>query len=213
MLHRLFVMTLTLITLALMSSCDAKPTSSTMSDTQTYINFKEIADSLHLAHEASVEELFTQFSRRPPNKRGNFHQKVFEDEAWIYWGKPIFKGLLFNERRVIKKLYKTSKSELSRELPIYDELWAHTLRSAAANAIRAHRASHKLRDEVSYPSCASSLVKRDSELYQIAVHARVDVRSAAAEDAYVSARARTQAEYHILLSAQDFSLMKIKTAP
>ena len=210
--HRLSLIYTIFTVLAYGPLCDAKPTLSSMSKTQQDIEFSEIAASLHLAHEASVGELFTHFSRRPTNKRGNFHQKVFEDERWIYWGKPIFKGLFFNERRVINKIYKTSKSALAQDLPIYDELWAHTLKSAVFNAIRVHRASHQQREEITYPTCESSLVKRDSGQYVIAVNAQIDVtRLAPAADTQTQAKAQVQ--YHILLSAQDFSMIETKLAP
>ena len=76
---------------------------------------------MHLAIEKSVADLFQKFSTRPPNKRGIHHQVLHEDEQYVYWGKPIFKGMIFFETRVVEELYKTEKEVLENELPIYHE--------------------------------------------------------------------------------------------
>ena len=128
------------LTLILAVPAWAEPNKSKMTSSKTtFIEVKSIEHSLHLAHEASVEELFSQFSKRPPNKRGIFAQELFDDDRYVYWGKPIFKGTLFLEKRGVEQLYKTSKSTLTRELPIYKKIWKHTLRGAADKAIRDYR--------------------------------------------------------------------------
>ena len=92
-------------------------------------------------------------------------------------------------------------------------LAACSFESAAFNAIRAHRASHQQREEITYPTCESSLVKQDSGPYVIAVNAQIDVTRSAPTTDTQPAQAKAQVQYHILLSAQDFSMIETKLAP
>ena len=196
------------------SSTRAKPSVSTMSHSSTLIELKTLEKHLHIARDASFEELFMKFATRLRNKRGIFYQQLFEDQNFIYWGKPFFKGMFFGEKRVVKELYKTSKVQLADMLPVYNEIWASTLRNAVYQAIRVYRNSQKLLKKYSSPTYEVSLQKKKAGGTLILITAQIDVfpieKEQKAHEVSPSKQQLQQAQYKITVSTKDLSVLEIK---
>jgi hypothetical protein len=73
------------------------------------------------AEEASLKHfMHCRLQNRPRKAFVGLYLVLFEDEQFVYWGNPRF-WMLFSDRRVVEKLYKTKKEEVLAAYPEYQK--------------------------------------------------------------------------------------------
>ncbi len=98
---------------------------------------EEVEEGKHLerASVASVDDFLGKRSQNRERKAnvGNW-EVLFEDDAHVYFGMPIFSSLafLFDDVRVIEVLYRVDRAELSRRWPTYRQLEGRELEQLLA---------------------------------------------------------------------------------
>jgi len=98
---------------------------------------KEIKQDKHLtyAKEVSLELFFKQWMLKRPRKGPvGCCFILHEDEQFVYWGQPVFKGI-FSDDRIVDSFYKTSKKALEERFPNYPKIWGNVVRLALQSAI------------------------------------------------------------------------------
>ena len=109
----------------------------------------EVDQRLGLAEEATVDEFFTQWMTKPPRKAqvGTWFV-LHQDETFVYWGRPLTGGFLFQSKRFVERLYKTRRSHLQEHFPSYESVWGNTVRLALRRVITEHRQSSATQERV-----------------------------------------------------------------
>jgi hypothetical protein len=79
----------------------------------------EKGELLDKATLATVHAFFNDWiNKRPRKARVGCWFVLYENESFVYWGMPVFKGISSNNKTV-EVFYKTSKTELDKQFPLY----------------------------------------------------------------------------------------------
>jgi len=91
---------------------------------------KKISEGKFLdkAEEVDVHIFFKRWMQKKPRKAlvGCWFV-IHEDDQYVYWGWPIFKGIFSDDRRV-DSFYKTNKEALNQAFPNYKKIYGNTIR-------------------------------------------------------------------------------------
>lgn len=103
------------------------------------INVKQIQKGRHLdkAIPKTVDNFMNKRMKNPIRKAlVGIYLVFFEDEDYIYWGKPVFQRL-FSDKRVVDEFYKTPKADVLESYPEYQEdFYSQKIKEAIRKAVR-----------------------------------------------------------------------------
>lgn len=72
------------------------------------------------ARQSSVDEFFQRRIHNQVRKANvGYWVILFQDEEWVYYGRPRFRFAIFFEQRVVDDLYRVRRRELARDFPGY----------------------------------------------------------------------------------------------
>ncbi len=102
------------------------------------INVKQIQKGRHLdkAIPKTVADFMNKRMKNPPRKAlVGLYLVFFEDEAHVYWGRPVFQRI-FSNKRVVDEFYKTPRADVLEQYPEYQQdFYASKIKAAIRKAI------------------------------------------------------------------------------
>ncbi len=76
---------------------------------------------------AGVDTFFSSWLNKRPRKAAvGCWFILHQDDDFVYWGKPVFKGL-FSDDRTVDEFFKTSRMALSQQFPFYQKQYHYFL--------------------------------------------------------------------------------------
>lgn len=159
-------------------------------------------DLLDKATLASVHTFFNNWlNKRPRKVMVGCWFVLYQDEAFVYWGMPVFKRLFGKDNKIVERFYKTSKKELEEQFPLYKNHYQDFLWQRLYTIIKA-----TMKGVVS--------VRRDKILTGFIKNNQLNINLSCAliypkEDAEELAR-ETKASYDIILDNKTMDLIAIK---
>ena len=92
---------------------------------------------LHKATLADVHTFFNNWLNKRLRKSivGSW-VVLHQDDVFVYWGKPIFKGFFRQDKTIVELFYKTPKRELDEQFPLYKNHYQDFLWQCLLNIIK-----------------------------------------------------------------------------
>jgi hypothetical protein len=180
------------------------------------INVKQIQRGRHLekAISKTVDDFMDKRMKNPIRKAFvGIYLVFFEDEDFIYWGKPVFQRI-FSDKRVVDEFYKTPKAEVLEKYPEYQEdFYSQKIKEAIRKAVRHYE---DLQDGVLFHHFTyrkPPFIQIEGEEFHIKVYANRNYTSAPYQrlEGEAPKAQESPRNYQIRLNRADLELLKIGT--
>lgn len=165
---------------------------------------------LQHAEEATLQQfMYCRLQNRPRKAFVGLYLVLYEDDHYVYWGNPRF-WMLFSDRRVVEKFYKTPKAEVLAAYPEYQQdFYSIKIKTRVLEEIRKYEG---LKDGIQFHHATLNQplkISTKNDLFVIYANCQISYRAAP----YIQEEKEptsTEQNYTIHLLRADLSLAHIE---